>query len=586
MSPEASELQQILKEQQITPVYQPIVDLTTGEIFAYEALSRGPSESSLAKPDQLFAAAKKEHCLWQLDYLCRRLALLHAKPILQQKLLFINVDANILYDRSFHQGTTAKLLAENHIDAGNIIFEVSEKTAIADYPSFQSALDHYQQQNYRIAIDDVGAGYSGLNMLTQIAPQFIKLDIGLIQNIDTNHIKKSMVKALVDFASATNIATIAEGIERPEELAALIELGIDYGQGFLLGRPQANFTPIDLSIRQKIAQAGQQKSPFRYCTLQNLEIGKIATPQQTFSPDTPGQAIIDYFRLVSDTVEDAVIVENDVPVGILNHACFYQKLATMYGISIYSGRPIRLLMDHRPLLIDYHTSIEETAAQALARHTRHTYDSIIVTRSGRYYGTVTIKRLLQITTSLKINQAQHANPLTGLPGNNMIETVLSRQLRNALPFSVIYIDLDNFKVYNDVYGFEAGDKVLIHTSRILQQVLTRYTVNSFLGHIGGDDFIAVIKTNDLETICRALIQRFDSQIKNFYSPEHQARKFVVSANRHGHTEQFPLMSVSLAGLCVPTGQHRFTTAILAARAADIKKKAKAICQSSFVIENL
>lgn len=586
MSPEASELQRILNEQRITPVYQPIIDLTTGETFAYEALSRGPAESSLAQPDLLFAAAKKEHCLWQLDYLCRRLALLHAKSILQEKLLFINVDANILYDRNFHQGTTAKLLAENHINAGNIIFEISEKTAIADYPSFQSALAHYQQQNYRIAIDDVGAGYSGLNLLTQISPQFIKLDIGLIQNIDTNHIKKSMVKALADFAAATNIATIAEGIERPEELDALLELGINYGQGFLLGRPQAGFSPIQSVIRQRIQAAGVQKSPFQYCTLQNLEIGKIATPQQTFPPDTRGQVIIDYFRSVADTVEDAVIVENDVPVGILNHACFYQKLATMYGMSIYSGRPIRLLMDPHPLQIDYHTSIEETAAQALARNTRHTYDSIIVTRNGHYYGAVTIKRLLQITTSLKINQAQHANPLTGLPGNNMIETVLSRQLRNALPFSIIYIDLDNFKVYNDVYGFEAGDKVLIHTARLLQQVLTRYTVNAFLGHIGGDDFIAVIKTNDLETICRALIQRFDAQIKNFYSPEHQTRQFVVSANRHGQPEQFPLMSVSLAGLFIPPGQRIFTAAILAARAAGIKKKAKAICQSSFVIENM
>jgi EAL domain-containing protein (putative c-di-GMP-specific phosphodiesterase class I) len=101
MSPEASELQRILNEQRITPVYQPIIDLTTGETFAYEALSRGPAESSLAQPDLLFAAAKKEHCLWQLDYLCRRLALLHAKSILQEKLLFTQLSHLQKRDKSF-----------------------------------------------------------------------------------------------------------------------------------------------------------------------------------------------------------------------------------------------------------------------------------------------------------------------------------------------------------------------------------------------------------------------------------------------------------------------------------------------------
>jgi diguanylate cyclase (GGDEF)-like protein len=584
MSPEALELQRIIKQKLITPVFQPIVDLTNGKIFAYEALSRGPQNSCLFRPDRLFAEAKKEKCLWQLDYLCRSLALLHAKDFLQEELLFINVDANILYDHDFHQGTTAKLLAENHMNAKNIIFEVSEKTAISDYASFRAILENYQQQNYRIAIDDVGAGYSGLNLLTQISPQFIKLDIGLIRDIDSNYTKKSMIKALADFASATHIATIAEGIERVEELNILIDLGINYGQGFLLGHPAPDFSGIAAGIQQKVRQTYIEKKSFQFCTLQNMNIGKITLQQKAFSPDTPGHVIFDYFRSAPDDIEDVIIAEHGIPVGILNHNLFYQHLATTYGVSLYSGRPIKLLMNTQPLIIDYDTSVEETAAQALARNTRHTYESIIVTRNGQYYGTVTIKKLLTITTRMEINRAQHANPLTGLPGNNIIEGTLSQHIKSSLPFAVIYIDLDNFKVYNDIYGFESGDKVLIHTAHILHQVLANYTNHFFLGHIGGDDFIAVIKTNDISKVCEAIIDCFDAQSKQFYSAEHQFQQYVIAKNRHGQTEEFPLMSISLAVLHI-VNKNKLTTTMLATKAAEIKKKAKATRQSSFVIEN-
>jgi EAL domain-containing protein (putative c-di-GMP-specific phosphodiesterase class I) len=274
MSAESKELERILKKNLITPVFQPIVNLQSGEIFAYEALSRGPQDSCLFRPDKLFTLAEKQNCLWRLDYLCRTQALLQAKNTLGDRKLFVNVDARVLYDKKFHQGSTAKLLKQCNLHSGSIVFEISEKSAITDYDSFRSVLENYQCQDYKIAIDDVGSGYSGLNLLAQVSPEFIKIDIGLIKNIDTDPIKKAIVKALADFSHTANIKTIAEGIERSEELKLLIELGINYGQGFYLGKPMPVLSVLSNNITEEISTIHLKKEEFRMNTRLNMSIGE------------------------------------------------------------------------------------------------------------------------------------------------------------------------------------------------------------------------------------------------------------------------------------------------------------------------
>ncbi|WP_196600856.1 GGDEF domain-containing protein [Pectinatus frisingensis] len=579
---EGRELKKILCNKLITPVYQPIVNLRTGMIFAYEALSRGPEGSSLYHPDKLFAAAKMEKCLWQLDYLCRSMAISHAEKSINDRELFLNVDAKILYDNNFHQGTTARFLKQCNLNTKNIVFEISEKTAVDDYEIFRSVLKNYQCQNYQIAIDDFGAGYSGLNLLVQISPQFIKLDIGLISNIDKNYVQRSVVKALVDFAHAANIKIIAEGIERKEELELLIELGIDYGQGFFLAKPKPRLEEISDCVVGQIKKAYENKEIISMNTLLNITIGKIIIRQDTFSSDTPGYIILEYLKSLKEPL-DVIIVDETVPVGILNHNIFYQQLATAYGMSLYCNRPIRLIMDKNPLVVDYETSIEEVAQKALNRQARYMYDSIIVVRDGKYYGTVTIKKLLEITTKVKLNSARHASPLTGLPGNDAIEWNLIHCLKKDMPFGVIYVDIDNFKSYNDSYGFEAGDKVLVAAAKLLNETLCKYADKFFLGHIGGDDFIAIISVDKITTVCQMIIDSFDCKTKKFYSPEDQANKYIMAHDRKENMQRYPLMTVSLAVIRI-NKKAGITLTNLASRAAVIKKKCKAVTVSNFIVD--
>jgi EAL domain-containing protein (putative c-di-GMP-specific phosphodiesterase class I) len=243
---EQCELFKILDEELITPVYQPIVNLKDGSILGYEALSRGPKNSLLANPDLLFKIAAQCEQSFRLDSLCRKKAIKHAHQLPADQFLFLNVDPQILEDKHFHQHTTKKFLADSLLDSTHIIFELTEKNLVEDYSALRKTLKNYEKQGYSIAIDDVGSGYSGLTLLTKINPQFLKIDLELIQSLHKDKIKQAIVKSLLEIATIKSMEVIAEGIETKEDLECAAELGIHYGQGYYLGMPQPVMAGIAL----------------------------------------------------------------------------------------------------------------------------------------------------------------------------------------------------------------------------------------------------------------------------------------------------------------------------------------------------
>mgnify|MGYP000894744392 FL=1 len=211
-------LEDIIRTENIRTVFQPIVSLLNGDILGYEALSRGPAGSPLERPDMMFKAAEEHNMIWELEYLCRLKALEKAKNIVPSKMLFINVDPKIINDEKFKSGFTKEFIEKSGINAANIIFEITERTCIEDYKTFKKSIDNYINQGFRIAIDDTGSGYSGLKMLAETHPHYIKLDMDLIRNIDKKALNQALVKALLEFANSSNMKIIAEGIETPDEL--------------------------------------------------------------------------------------------------------------------------------------------------------------------------------------------------------------------------------------------------------------------------------------------------------------------------------------------------------------------------------
>lgn len=226
----------------IYPVYQPIVSLKDGTILGYEGLSRIKGEGYFSHVEDMFKEAERTGKIWQLEQVCRKAVLQGINKQrdlfeLKDRKLFLNVNPKILHDEKFQVGFTKEYLSRYSIDAEKIIFEVTERESVENTDDFVNALEHYKKQGYQIAIDDVGDGYASLNLICSVSPHFIKLDIHLIRNMIQNQINYAMIKGLVEFSLNSGILLIAEGIETKQELDMLIELGVQYGQGYYLYRP-------------------------------------------------------------------------------------------------------------------------------------------------------------------------------------------------------------------------------------------------------------------------------------------------------------------------------------------------------------
>ena len=210
----------------------------------YEALSRIDKQNTNLVISDLFVIAEQMGCVWKLEKLCRNKALKAATVKPEKVKLFLNVDGNIIQDKSFIQGFTNRKAAKAGVPASDIVFEITERSDIENYQILQQIMNHYANQGYEIALDDVGSGYSGLNRVVNTSPNYLKADIELVRDIHKDKKKELMMKFLLQYCNETGVTLIAEGIETDAELECLHRLGVHYGQGYFLGRPNKGFENI------------------------------------------------------------------------------------------------------------------------------------------------------------------------------------------------------------------------------------------------------------------------------------------------------------------------------------------------------
>ena len=238
-------LQELILKGSITTVFQPVVDFSRNEIIGYEALTRGPAGTEFENPYVLFDAAAESDLLFELDRLCRRKALRNAHGLKDGQKLFINCLPSMVLDPEFRDSYLNDLLEELRLSPVNIVFEITEREAIENYDLFNKAVKYYTDLGFAIAVDDTGAGFSSLETVVELKPQFIKLDISIVRNIHKNMLKQELIKAIRSLSVQMDSLVIAEGVETEEELEALKEIGITVGQGFLFARPGPAFPPVD-----------------------------------------------------------------------------------------------------------------------------------------------------------------------------------------------------------------------------------------------------------------------------------------------------------------------------------------------------
>lgn len=230
----------LIDDRRLACHFQPIMRNDGGElsVFAYEALARGRGvDGEIVPPARMFGTARTAQLMFQLDRAARLAAVEASVRLSRGTPLFINFNPTSIYDPDYCLKSTIE--AARRIDRvpGTFVFEVVESDHVEDSQRLLRILDVYRQAGFRVALDDLGAGYSSLNLLQRLHPDFVKLDMELVQGVDSDTSRQAILRGLLDIAAGLGIEVIAEGIETPGERDWLVEHGVDYLQGFLFARP-------------------------------------------------------------------------------------------------------------------------------------------------------------------------------------------------------------------------------------------------------------------------------------------------------------------------------------------------------------
>lgn len=574
-------LSDVLQHGWLNPVFQPIVDMRTGALIGYEGLIRGPQGTALHSPVQLFSVARMCGQGLQLESLCTEVILKKFVELALPGRIFLNISPDCLSKAGLAYREKLAKLEQIGLAPQRIILELTENQATYDYEQMREVLKQCRALGFQIAIDDLGEGFSSLRLWSEILPDYVKIDMHFIQGIDRDPVKLQFVQSIQQIAAKSGSITIAEGIETADELRLLQELGITWGQGYHIARPLSQPASVIASelagrIRHNTAltRAGNQRGFNLPTALKLLRIVPVATP------DTSTNAVYTTFAADPDLAVMPV-VRNGVPVGIINRFQFIDRLARPYQRELYGKRSCIAFMTPSPLTVEKNTPLQDISLMIVEAESHHFSNGFAITDQGRYIGVGSSQEVMREITQMQINAARYANPLTQLPGNVPINEEIDRRLIAGVEFNVCYIDIDNFKPFNDVYGYLRGDDII----RLTGDILARYCVAGadFLGHVGGDDFIILYQSGNWEDRCNGILAAFASAIPAFFSEEDRRHGGYLSEDRRGNKVFHPLVSLSLGVVKIDATRH-LSSYQIAAAAAEAKKQAKTIAGNSLFIE--
>jgi diguanylate cyclase (GGDEF)-like protein len=567
--PSPAEMKTLFVEGLTGVVYQPVIDLATGATWGWEAFARSASGIPVQDALRLFELIGSTGKALEVERELWRMAVANVGHLQPRQKLYLNVGPAFLSGGDIPPRELARRIAGADLECNQIVLEFSERLSAGELATLPDSLDACRGMGFLTAIDDVGAGQSNMMLLARLRPDYFKADTALTRDIESNPFKRVMVETLVLMAEKIGAKVIAEGVETELALSSLVSMGVHAGQGYFLGAPAFPRPEGDVRLPPK-ASYGQAAAGDWKCS---SPVGDLLAPCLVVETD---KRIGDVKALLADkpAMCSLVVVEGQSPAGLLMNYNLDKALSSKFGVDLYHRKRITRLMDASPLCVEGDTPIEEAARLAMNRPAAKIYDDIIVTRDGALRGTVSVQKMLDTLARVQVELAKGSNPLTGLPGNVAIEQEFARRGRERHPCCMMYVDLDNFKVYNDVYGFSQGDKVILLTAQVLRDAVAgRGAPGDFIGHVGGDDFVVIAAREAADAIAAAVIDAFAAAAPALYTPEDRQRGHIRGKNRDGQKRDFPLITLSI-GILECRCDAPITYEELSHRVAEVKKLAK------------
>lgn len=382
------------KDRHLSVLFQPIYDLDSGSIMGHEALCRGPKDSELYSPLKLFELAEEQNMLYPLENLVREMSIRNFKSFGLQSKLFLNLTPKIVNEPGFAKGQTRRLIRHLGLRPDQIVFEITERHSITDFTAFQKALEHYRNQGFLVAVDDAGAGYSSLQAIAELQPNYIKLDMSLIRSIETNATKRALLETFVTLSEKINSSLIAEGIETEQEYNVVKRLGVGFGQGYYFSKPLSGPPWPELNFKNNIS-----------LNESDTRLASLITPVPLL-PESAliGEAIRSFKN--NNNQPAIVVIKNGTPTGILIRSKVLEFMERQLDNTQIFFQPVSSIMDTNPLIMRLGFSLSTMCQLITYRTDSKLNDFVVLTSKGNVFGVLPVHLIFSnyICQSIKNNR--------------------------------------------------------------------------------------------------------------------------------------------------------------------------------------
>ncbi len=556
---------------------QPLISVHSARCVGYEALLRGYEALGHVSAAAFLDSAEAEDALPEVEAALFEKAFdkFAGLPGFEDLKLFLNLDGRSLSKTDRLCPYLREMIAGRGITPVSVVLEVSERHPILASEAALKGIKALNGVVGKVAIDDFGTGYAGLPLLYYTQPDYVKIDAFFVHDAGRDSRKKMFLRQLVNIAHLLGLQVVAKGVETEAEYYVCKDVGCDLVQGFHIHRPaihaeEAWSDGAEVARMNVSDRRGDPRSDHRLVKAQVDYIVPIDNTAEL-------TAVFERFRHEQTSTFFPVVNDKGEPLGIVREQDLKTYAYSPFGKELLTNKGYgRQTMDFvwRCPIADISTKAEKILEIFSADETS---EGILMVEDGRYMGFLSARSLLHILNEKNLALARDQNPLTKLPGNNMINEFLSGALADkGSSYLIAYIDFDNFKPFNDAYGFRLGDRAITLFATILNKDLPREGV--FVGHVGGDDFFAAFRDlpfDEAQALVAHVIERFRQEVESFYTEEDRERGCIVAKDRHGIERCMPLLSASAAVVAIRRGHAPGSVDEISSVIARMKKEAKA-----------
>lgn len=509
-----SKLRDVIDRRAVRVVFQPIVDLNDGLIIAYEALCRPEPGNGLEDAEEMFHTAEECGLLWELEELTRGMSIEAAADWPRDIRLFLNTSPSVFADERFTRVLNDDLLQMKSVSADRIVLEITERSDTHYGERLLRQVETAKKNGFHVAVDDAGAGTSGLNRMMVVRPQWIKLDRQLISGIQNDPFKQNLVRFFVHFARMSGVNVIAEGIEEAEELSNLIGLGVRFGQGYYLGRPGERAQTMDAQfvsdVRERWARVDAAVPP----DPKEMPLARLSKPVLVMQVGmTSAHALAQELRNNPDML-GVVTMEGRRLLGWIDRE-------TLLAMADGPNGNLPASMGANPIVcaLTPDSTVHEALQLVCTREDHDLGQPLVIASGNEIPGAVRLRELLRAAATETRGGTSVRAAVTGLPArvraDQHIEQMIvrgsdpARRMARDFHADAAFIDIRRFADYNGVFGYEMGDRLIRALGDEIGETVTRGSEDVFLAHLGDDRFVVTARSGVLDARLPLLMQAFE-----------------------------------------------------------------------------